>query len=109
MRFGPSADCVAGRSTGCFRGNVSSPCGTRRLGRAVHDGGWVLTGTATNPCFERPDHQPVDPRPPILSGSRAELAHHHELHGRDIVLGGTGGHWTGEHIDWDCFFAAFAN
>jgi hypothetical protein len=27
----------------------------------------------------------------------------------DIVMCGAGGHWTGEHIDWDCFFAAFAN
>ena len=77
--------------------------------RAVHEGGWTLTGTAAHPHFEHPDGHPVDPRPPAMSGSLAELAHLHELPGRDIVMGGAGGHWTGEHIDWDCFFAAFAN
>ena len=77
--------------------------------RAVHEGGWTLTGTATNPHFARPDGRTVEQRPPILSGSLAVLVHHHDLHGRDIVMGGAGGHWTGEHIDWDCFFAAFAN
>ena len=77
--------------------------------RTVHEGGWTLTGTATNPHFARPDGRTVEQRPPILSGSLAVLVHHHDLHGRDIVMGGAGGHWTGEHIDWDCFFAAFAN
>jgi hypothetical protein len=77
--------------------------------RDVHEGGWTLTGTAADPRFARPDGRSVEERPPILSGSLAELVHHHQLHGRDILLGGAGGHWTGEHIDWDCFFAAFAN
>jgi hypothetical protein len=77
--------------------------------RDVHEGGWSLTGTAADPHFVRPDGRSVEERPPILSGSLAELVHLHQLHGRDIVMGGAGGHWTGEHIDWDCFFAAFAN
>ena len=77
--------------------------------RAVHEGGWTLTGTASEPHFARADGRAVDEHPPVPSGSLAELVHLHELHGRDIVMGGAGGHWTGEHIDWDCFFAAFAN
>ena len=77
--------------------------------RAVHDGHWTLTGTANEHTFRRPDRTPVEPDPPVLTGSIAELAALHRRHGRDIALDGAGGRWHGEHIDWDCFFAAFAN
>lgn len=35
---------------------------------------------------------------------RTRLRAHH-----NIVLDGAGGRWHGEQIDWDCFFATFAN
>lgn len=77
--------------------------------RAVHEGGWSLTGTAREHTFRRPDGTPVPTEAPRLSGSLADLVALHRQHGRDIALDGAGGRWHGDHIDWDCFFAAFAN
>jgi hypothetical protein len=31
----------------------------------------------------------------------------HRRFGLDIAVDGAGSHWQGDHIDWDCFFAAF--
>lgn len=76
---------------------------------AVHEGGWTLEGTASRHTFTAPDRRHIDNTPPLLTGSLAELRHLHQLHGRDITLDGAGGRWHGDHIDWDCFFAAFAN
>jgi hypothetical protein len=77
--------------------------------RDVHEGGWTLTGTASEHTFTDPDGRIVDPTPPVLDGSLAELRQLHATHGRDIAIDGAGGRWLGDHIDWDCFFAAFAN
>ena len=77
--------------------------------RAVHEGGWTLTGTASEHTFRRPDRTLVPTAAPQLSGSLAGLVALHRQHGRDIALDGAGGRWHGEQIDWDCFFAAFAN
>ena len=75
--------------------------------RAVHKGGWTLTGNATHAHFARPDHRPVDPAPPPLHGRLATLIHANQRHGSDIATDGAGSQWLGDHIDWDCFFAAF--
>jgi hypothetical protein len=77
--------------------------------RAVHRGGWTLTGTAGHHKFHDPDGHHVDPRAPAMSGTLATLVDAHRRHGRDIALHGAGGRWTGDRIDWGCFFAAFAN
>lgn len=77
--------------------------------RAVHEGGWTLTGTASEHTFRRPDGAVVPSGAPHVSGSLADLVALHRQHGRDIALDGAGGRWHGEPIDWDCFFAAFAN
>jgi hypothetical protein len=44
---------------------------------------------------------------PPLQGQLAELVDEHRRHGLDIAADGAGSHWQGDHIDWDCFFAAF--
>ena len=75
---------------------------------AIHDRHWTLTGTATHPVFTRPDGRPVDRTPPPMSGSLAELITANDTHGTDIAVEHPGGHWYGDHIDWDCFYAAFA-
>ena len=77
--------------------------------RAVHEGGWTLTGTASAHTFTAPGGRAVDPAAPVLDGSLNELRQLHATHGRDFAIDGAGGRWLGDHIDWDCFFAAFAN
>ena len=77
--------------------------------RAVHEGGWGLTGPASDPTFTRPDHLVVPEAAPKMHGALAELAEAHRRHGRDISVDGAGGTWLGDRIDWDCFFAAFAD
>jgi hypothetical protein len=75
----------------------------------VHEGGWTLTGAASNPTVTAPSGCAIDPAAPVLGGSLAELQQLHANVGRDIAIDGAGGRWLGDHIDWDCFFAAFAN
>ena len=75
--------------------------------RAVHEGGWQLVGTGTQHTFTRPDGRHVAEHAPVLGGSPGGLIEAHRLHGRDITVDGAGGHWCGDRIDWDCFFAAF--
>jgi hypothetical protein len=74
--------------------------------RAVHVGDWSLSGTATTPSFERGGHGVPDAAPP-MHGSLALLVDAHRRSGIDVVADGAGSHWQGDHIDWDCFFAAF--
>ncbi len=75
---------------------------------AVHDREWTCTGTAAAPEFRRPDGRVVAQRPPVCSGTYAELLAAHEQAGLDVCVDAPGGRWGGERIDWDCFFAAFA-
>ena len=81
---------------------------------AIHDRQWIVTGTATNSAFERPDGQPMTPVEPRSSGSYDDLvatavaaadAHGHH----DIDLEFPGGRWQGDHIDWDWFFTGLAS
>jgi hypothetical protein len=74
--------------------------------RAVHRGHWSLTGAANHPEFRRRG-QRVTPTAPPMQGHLAELFDRHRRHGLDIAADGAGSHWQGDHIDWDCFFAAF--
>lgn len=74
--------------------------------RAVHRGGWSLSGTADHAVFAR-DGDVVRSAAPQLQGRLAELVDEHRRHGLDIAADGAGSHWQGDHIDWDCFFAAF--
>jgi hypothetical protein len=76
---------------------------------SVHEGGWGLTGPASAPTFTRPDGVEVSQRPPRLSGSLGELVEAHRRHGVDIAADGAGSRWVGDELDWDCFFAAFAD
>ncbi|MHB1138675.1 MAG: HNH endonuclease signature motif containing protein [Microthrixaceae bacterium] len=76
---------------------------------SVHEGGWGLTGPASAPRFARPDGVEVSERPPRLSGSLGELVEAHRRHGVDIAADGAGSRWVGDELDWDCFFAAFAD
>jgi 5-methylcytosine-specific restriction endonuclease McrA len=76
---------------------------------AIHDRHWTLSGTADAPRFARPDGGTVDHRPAELSGTLVELAAAHRAHGLDIAVDHVGGRWSGDQIDWDCFFAAVAN
>jgi hypothetical protein len=76
---------------------------------SVHEGGWGLTGPASTPTFTRPDGVEVSERPPRLSGSLGELVEAHRRHGVDIAADGAGSRWVGDELDWDCFFAAFAD
>ena len=76
---------------------------------AIHDRHWELTGTADDHVFRRPDGVVSDPTAALLSGSVAELVDRHRRYGLDVVADGAGSHWSGDRIDWDCFFAAFAN
>lgn len=74
--------------------------------RAVHHGTWTLSGPADRAVFRR--NQDVVPSgAPPLQGQLAELVDEHRRHGLDIAADGAGSHWQGDHIDWDCFFAAF--
>lgn len=77
--------------------------------RAVHEGGWELVGAADSPTFTAPERGVIEPAAPELSGSAADLVDLHRRHGVDVALEGAGGGWCGDRIDWDCFFAAFAN
>ncbi len=65
--------------------------------------------TATRPraTFRRPDGRTAEPVPSPPGGTLAELVDANHRHGRDIALDGAGSNWLGDHIDWDCFFAAF--
>ena len=76
---------------------------------AIHDRHWNLTGTSTNPTFTRPDGHRVEGRADPVHGDTADLMAAHHDHGLDIAVDHAGGHWQGDHIDWDCFFAGFAN
>ena len=74
--------------------------------RAVHRGGWSLSGTADHAVFAR-DGDVIRSAAPQLQGRLAELVDEHRRHGLDIAADGAGSHWQGDRIDWDCFFAAF--
>lgn len=76
---------------------------------AIHDRDWELTGTATEHVFRRPDGVVAEPAAAVLCGATAELVEQHRRHGLDIAADGAGSYWMGDRIDWDCFFAAFAN
>lgn len=76
---------------------------------AIHRRGWRLTGSAAEPRFERPGGATVPESAPPIQGSVAELVERHRRDGIDIAVDGAGSGWMGDHIDWDCFFAAFAN
>jgi hypothetical protein len=76
---------------------------------AIHRRGWRLTGSAAEPRFQRPDGATVAETAPPTQGSVAELVDRHRRDGLDIAVDGAGSGWMGDHIDWDCFFAAFAN
>jgi hypothetical protein len=73
--------------------------------RAVHHGTWTLTGPADRAVFRR-NEEVVPSGAPPLQGQLAELVDEHRRHGLDIAADGAGSHWQGDHIDWDCFFAA---
>jgi hypothetical protein len=75
--------------------------------RAVHRGTWTLTGPADRAVFRR-NRELVSSGAPPLQGQLAELVDGHRRHGLDIAADGAGSHWQGDHIDWDCFFAALA-
>lgn len=77
--------------------------------RAVHEGGWGLTGTASEHTFTKPDRTVVPERAPALSGALGELVEAYRRHGIDIAADGAGSRWMGDHIDWACFFAAFGD
>ena len=74
----------------------------------MHRDQWSLTGTATHPEFRRREHLVASAAPP-LQGRLAELVDRHHRHGLEIAADGAGSHWQGDHIDWDCFFAAFVS
>jgi hypothetical protein len=76
---------------------------------AIHRRSWRLTGSARAPLFQRPDGSTVAESAPRIQGSLAELVDRHRRDGLDIAVDGAGSGWMGDHIDWDCFFAAFAN
>ncbi|MFN7151289.1 MAG: HNH endonuclease signature motif containing protein, partial [Microthrixaceae bacterium] len=76
---------------------------------AIHRRGWRLTGSAAEPRFQRPGGATVPESAPPIQGSVAELVDRHRRDGLDIAVDGAGSGWMGDHIDWDCFFAAFAN
>ena len=75
--------------------------------RAVHHGGWAITGSAAGATFQRPDGRNAEPAPTPPGGTLAALVDANRTHGRDIALDGAGSRWLGDRIDWDCFFAAF--
>lgn len=76
---------------------------------AIHRRGWTLTGSAADPRFQQPGGTTVPESAPPIQGSVAELVDRHRRDGLDIAIDGAGSGWMGDHIDWDCFFAAFAN
>jgi hypothetical protein len=76
---------------------------------AIHDRHWTVTGTAADPVFRSPAGIRVEPGAPAMSGDMADLVTAHEANGLDVAVDHPGGRWQGDHIDWDCFFAAFAN
>jgi hypothetical protein len=76
---------------------------------AIHRRGWTLTGSAAEPRFQRPGGATVAESAPPIQGSVAELVDRHRRDGLDIAVDGAGSGWMGDRIDWDCFFAAFAN
>ncbi len=75
--------------------------------RSIHRGGWTIHGDAATATFTRPDGRTAEPVPSPPGGTLAELIDANHRHGRDIALDGAGSNWLGDHIDWDCFFAAF--
>ena len=75
--------------------------------RALHRGGWTITGDATSATFCRPDGRTAELAPTLPGGTLAQLVDANQRHGADIALDGAGSNWLGDHIDWDCFFAAF--
>lgn len=74
--------------------------------RAIHREHWTLTGTAVDATFTRFGRQ-VNESAPHMTGRLAEIVDTHALHGLRIDHDGAGSHWQGEHVQWDCFFAAF--
>lgn len=75
---------------------------------AIHRRGWSITGTASTATFVSPEGSIVSPESPALGGTLAALVDQHAAHGIDITADGAGSLWAGDHIDWDCFFAAFS-
>jgi len=77
---------------------------------AVHDRDWVLTGTAVDPAFLRPDGAPVRQQDQRVDGRYEDLVAAARqvaaVHGHiDLEVDNPGGIWEGGHIDWDWFFA----
>ncbi len=89
------------------RANLLTLCTTHH--RAVHRRHWAITGTATAPTFTRPDGRTSHRNAPTTTGTLAQLVAANQRHGRDIATDGAASNWLGDHIDWDCFFAAFNN
>ena len=81
---------------------------------AIHDRHWNLTGTATDPVFTRPDGRTVNPVAERVDGRYDDLmttaTHTATAHGHpDLDVEFPGGHWLGDHIDWDWFFAGLSS
>jgi hypothetical protein len=102
---GPTGHVPAGTPEAASRDLPATdvPAGTS----AVSAGGERAWPVRTDLRWHHPSGARVDPGAAPLAGTLADLVSDHEHHGIDVTTQ-PGGHWAGDHIDWDCFFAAFA-
>ena len=76
--------------------------------RAIHRGGWTIHGDATTRHLHPPRRPNRRTRPqPSRRHPRRSSSTPTTATAADIALDGAGSNWLGDHIDWDCFFAAF--